>query len=298
MNPGRFFTVFQAFLLLGLFSAKLDAQDIYNEKQIEVALRMIGHELLIHSGDSTSLVLPIEKLERTYQLSFGAELEIFPDSLISAVNAIAEKTNFAEAYIIEVLECDSSKVVYSYEILKQVDNSVGHCNARVLPRDCYTIMLSIQDKDVSEELSLVPTNPSGSGNSPKPFVPFLLTFLALGGIATYFITNKRRGQVKKEAHIIPLGAYQFDKRNTELILENRKIELTAKEAELLILLYDAANTTVEREHILSMVWGDQGDYVGRTLDVFISKLRKKLQDDSRVKIVNIRGVGYKLVMNV
>jgi DNA-binding response OmpR family regulator len=48
---------------------------------------------------------------------------------------------------------------------------------------------------------------------------------------------------------------------------------------------------------LNKVWGDEGDYIGRTLDVFISKLRKKLEADSSIKIVNIRGVGYKLVMD-
>ena len=75
-------------------------------------------------------------------------------------------------------------------------------------------------------------------------------------------------------------------------------ELTSKEADLLLLLYNDVNTTVEREVILNRVWGDEGDYVGRTLDVFISKLRKKLEVDSKVKIVNIRGIGYKLVMDV
>ena len=70
-----------------------------------------------------------------------------------------------------------------------------------------------------------------------------------------------------------------------------------KETDLLLLLYKAANTTVERELILNVVWGDEGDYVGRTLDVFISKLRKKLEADSSVKIVTTRGVGYKLVVN-
>jgi DNA-binding response OmpR family regulator len=73
--------------------------------------------------------------------------------------------------------------------------------------------------------------------------------------------------------------------------------LTSKEADLLILLHNSVNTGIEREVILNEVWGDEGDYVGRTLDVFISKLRKKLEGDSSVKIVNIRGVGYKLVLN-
>ena len=53
---------------------------------------------------------------------------------------------------------------------------------------------------------------------------------------------------------------------------------------------------MEREKILATVWGDEGDYVGRTLDVFVSKLRKKLEADANVRIVNIRGVGYRLVL--
>ena len=98
--------------------------------------------------------------------------------------------------------------------------------------------------------------------------------------------------------MIPIGGYHFDKRNTELLIEHQKIELTSKEADLLLLLYNSANITVERELILNIVWGDEGDYVGRTLDVFISKLRKKLEFDAKVKIVNIRGVGYKLVIDI
>jgi DNA-binding response OmpR family regulator len=55
--------------------------------------------------------------------------------------------------------------------------------------------------------------------------------------------------------------------------------------------------TIEREKILNVVWGDEGDYVGRTLDVFISKLRKKFSGDENVKIINVRGVGYKLMLS-
>ncbi len=113
-----------------------------------------------------------------------------------------------------------------------------------------------------------------------------------------FFLWKRRNKSTGDPNLIPLGEYHFDKRNTELLIEHQRIELTGKEADLLLLLYNAVNTTVEREVILNMVWGDEGDYVGRTLDVFISKLRKKLKADSSVKIVNIRGVGYKLVMDV
>ena len=82
-----------------------------------------------------------------------------------------------------------------------------------------------------------------------------------------------------------------------LVFENKKIELTSKESDLLLLLHSSANATIKRENILKIVWGDEGDYVGRTLDVFISKLRKKLQRDPSIKISNIRGVGYRLILN-
>ena len=84
--------------------------------------------------------------------------------------------------------------------------------------------------------------------------------------------------------------------STKLILKEERIELSGKESELLMLLAEFMNTTVEREVILNKVWGDEGDYVGRTLDVFISKLRKKLEADPNIKIANIRGIGYKLVL--
>jgi DNA-binding response OmpR family regulator len=82
-----------------------------------------------------------------------------------------------------------------------------------------------------------------------------------------------------------------------LILGNEVTELTGKEVALLTVLHDSVNQTVEREVILNKVWGDEGDYIGRTLDVFISKLRKKLAADPDLKIANIRGVGYKLIVN-
>ena len=64
---------------------------------------------------------------------------------------------------------------------------------------------------------------------------------------------------------------------------------------MLKLLNESANTTVPKEVLLNKVWGDEGDYIGRTLDVFISKLRKKLEADPELKIINARGVGYKLI---
>ena len=81
-----------------------------------------------------------------------------------------------------------------------------------------------------------------------------------------------------------------------LVYEGERVNMTTRESDLLHLLYKSINNTVKKEHILKEIWGDEGSYDGRTLDVFISKLRKKLAYDPRVKLVNVKGVGYKMVI--
>jgi DNA-binding response OmpR family regulator len=119
--------------------------------------------------------------------------------------------------------------------------------------------------------------------------------IVLIGILLYL--RKKKESLVSNNDLIKIGAFTFDIKNTKLTINNEKIELTHKESELLQLLYNNVNATVEKEFILKEVWGDEGDYVGRTLDVFISKLRKKIGPDSLVKIINVRGIGYKLVVN-
>ena len=109
---------------------------------------------------------------------------------------------------------------------------------------------------------------------------------------------KRRSRSVDNSTTIKIGKYRFDQRNMKLLIKKESIDLTSKEADLLTLLHSSLDVTLERELILKVVWGDEGDYVGRTLDVFISKLRKKFAEDPTVKIMNVRGVGYKLMLDV
>ena len=106
----------------------------------------------------------------------------------------------------------------------------------------------------------------------------------------------RKKKVELDSNKIKLGDYIYDPKKMVLIRKEKTIELTSKENELLSLLYEFANETVNKETILNKVWGDEGDYVGRTLDVYISKLRKKLENDSSIELKNIRGIGYKLIV--
>lgn len=90
-----------------------------------------------------------------------------------------------------------------------------------------------------------------------------------------------------------IGSYTFDPANLRLTGEEERT-LTQKEADILVLLCRQTDTAVHRDLILKTVWGQADYFVGRSLDVFISKLRKYLKDDPSVSIETIHGVGFRL----
>ncbi len=93
-----------------------------------------------------------------------------------------------------------------------------------------------------------------------------------------------------------IGKYAFDFANLTLVINGTENTLTLREAEVLRFLAQHQNELVPRENLLKQIWGSDDYFLGRSLDVFISRLRKNLKDDSRVSIDNIHGVGFKLVV--
>lgn len=278
-----------------LFAASVCmAQSTTNEKHVEVGLRMIGHRVLLNAGDSISLVLPIEKDGNQYTIRFESEFAFNPDSLVSTVNAVLTETRISNGYILEVIHCETERVVYSFEMSNIQEAGIIPCITRSQPKSCYYLVLNLLQEPTAQAVPVNTIQPEEPPNSATNYyiIGGVLSVLALG-------LSVWRGKSKPGANsqLIKLGKYRFDQRNAELILQEQRTELTGKEADLLLLLYNRVNTTVERDEILNKVWQDEGDYIGRTLDVFISKLRKKLEADPTIKIINVRGVGYKLVLN-
>jgi two-component system, OmpR family, response regulator VicR len=93
-----------------------------------------------------------------------------------------------------------------------------------------------------------------------------------------------------------VGTYDFDYRNLMLSLNGEERNLTQKEADLLKMLLDHKNNVVKRSVILEKLWGEDDYFLGRSMDVFISRLRKYLSGDPKIKLDNIHGVGFKLVI--
>ncbi len=106
---------------------------------------------------------------------------------------------------------------------------------------------------------------------------------------------KRTGKhIKVDTDKIQIGKYWFDIVNYQLTADGEEKKLTKKEAEILKLLAQQKDKVVERELILNMVWGDDNYFNGRSLDVFITKLRKYLKSDPNIQIKNIHGIGFVL----
>lgn len=95
---------------------------------------------------------------------------------------------------------------------------------------------------------------------------------------------------------LQIGRYIFDPAKQKLSVDNREVTLSHREAELLRRLYQQRNEVLGRSEVLNELWGDDSFFNGRSLDVFITKLRRYLREDPKIQIINIRGRGYKLVL--
>ncbi len=108
------------------------------------------------------------------------------------------------------------------------------------------------------------------------------------------IQNRYRPQNKKEVKIYLFGKFKFDLSKQLLSIEDKTTKLTTKEADLLTLLCQHANNMIERMYALQVIWKSDNYFSARSMDVYITKLRKLLQDDPTIKIINVHGRGYTL----
>jgi len=110
------------------------------------------------------------------------------------------------------------------------------------------------------------------------------------------ILRRVKGKKEREVTVYKLGRYTFDTQKQALIIDGNVKKLTTKESELLALLCSHMNEILERNYALKTIWIDDNYFNARSMDVYITKLRKLLKDDSQIEIINIHGKGYKLIV--
>lgn len=106
--------------------------------------------------------------------------------------------------------------------------------------------------------------------------------------------NRKKESIQESYQI---GNYLFDVIRSNLTFEDGTIEnVTTKECELLQILASNTNKIVERDYILEKVWGESNYYNSRSMDVYITKLRKHFVKDERIKLLNVHGKGFKFIV--
>lgn len=256
--------------------------DDFDISRREVLLRMIGHELLLQSGDSTSRVLPIKKITKNeYQIRFEKDLTFQPDSLVNTTRRLLAKNPIAGDYVVNVLNPGDASVAYGYTISKNKKDDIVPCRGRRQPRAGY--MINIKFK------------PTGIITAKSGYLLGSLSFLAFVGFIFLRPVKPPKALPKvQDTSTFTLGSVLFDAKNRKLTINGSVTDLTGTETRVLSIFALSPNETIERSRLQKEIWEDEGVIVGRSLDMFISKLRKKLEFDPNIQIVAIRGKGYKL----
>lgn len=271
----------------------------YPDKHLEIVLRNIGHQVLLHSKDSTSRVLPVKTVNKnTYRISFEKSFGFTPDTLMSIVHEQLAKTDRLGDYTVSVNECDQNQTIFAYEV-NIAGGDLKPCRGREQKRGCYVIEISFLTKK--------------SFN----YAWLLLAFIPVVFAGLYFAYRRSRISASQEiikekvdeflpgkAESIPviadhkkLGNFVFVESKGILSLNSETIELSVKEAKALSIFASNQNQVVGRDLLMKEIWEDDGVFViNRNVDVLISKLRKRLSADPSVKIVNVHGKGYKMIV--
>ncbi len=262
------------------FASKKDEMP---EKHVEVVLRDLGHQLLLSANDSSSRVLPVKKLsEHTYRISFQNDFRFISDTLINLVQRKFEKAGLAENLVVSLQQCDQNEAVFAFEVNGPAGD-LTPCRGRTLDVGCYVIEVEFLE---------------GSRFNPVWLALLLIPLLFAG------LYQKKKFRKKEEKEPVPdhddhlqLGIFRLYPDSNVLRSEESDIVLSEKEAKALKIFAENINQTVEREKLMKELWEDEGVVViSRNVDVLVSKLRKKLSDDSSIRFITVPGRGYKCIV--
>ena len=197
------------------------------------------------------------------------------------------KDPLASDYVVNVLNCADASVAYGYAISKNKKDDIVACKGRIQPIACYII-------NIKFKLTGIITTKNG-------YFLGALSLLAIVGFILLRSAKPQKVALPDSQHtdsqptgIFTLGSMSFDAETRKLMINGKTIDLTRTETRVLRIFALSPNEAIERSRLQKEIWEDEGVIVGRSLDMFISKLRKKLEVDPNIKIVVIRGKGYKL----
>ena len=211
----------------------------------------------------------IADLEKDYLELSGFEVETENDGVVGLKRALSEDFDM---YILDLM----LPGIDGFEICKQIREE----------KNTPILMVSAKKDDIDKIRGL------GLGADDYITKPFSMEELTLRIEA---ILRRVRGKRSKESTLYQIGRFTFDTQKQLLTIGDKQTKLTTKESELLGLLCAHANEILQRDFALKTIWIDDNYFNARSMDVYITKLRKHLKEDESIEIINIHGKGYKLI---
>jgi DNA-binding winged helix-turn-helix (wHTH) protein len=260
--------------------------------KVNLALRQVGHQLLVLAGDDHSTIAPV-KQHGPLDFELRLEKAFNYDTLPQLLHQAFLDYSITSDYRVVIEPCEEDIPVLGYNLAAFTRNDVP-CRGRELQDSCHRMLLTL-----TAPIQLI--EPALAAKSKMGTWPWIFGLLGVG-LLLYFQYRKRTNEYVAQKQVqddqIALGKFKFDHRNQLLVQGDIKQELTFRENKLLLYFASNFNEILTRDQLVDEVWGDEGVMVGRSLDVFISRLRKLLKGDDQVAIKNIHGVGYRLEIAV
>lgn len=278
-------------IVIAFATDKAKKSDFDTAKEV-IVMRNIAHQILRYTGDSTSPIAPVNRISATeFRIPFKSAFAFKPDSLVSIIDKVIADNKLPSRYIVSVLERKTDTLVYGYAVMGPQQQNIVPCSGRDQPAKPYDIDIKFDEKKWYTDKGLYAGGISLLGVG-------LLMFVVSG----YKKAGDKPKASEEDAPVNPkpgitIGRYIFFAEDQLLKLDETDTVLTVKEAKILSIFAHAPNQIIDRKRLQKEIWEDEGVIVGRSLDMFISRLRKKLESDPDVKLLNIHGKGYKLEIN-
>ena len=236
------------------------------DEHTPVTADMYGYTLLLVEDNESMLTFILERLQENFTVE-------------TAMNGVEALEILRSSHIDLIISDIMMPVMDGYQLCKEVKSDMELSHIPIIFLTAKTMK-----EDILEGFKI--------GADDYLTKPFSMEELLLRIEA---ILRRVKGKKMKDIPFYKLGNFLFDTQKQTLAIGDKVTKITTKECELLSLLCAHANEILERNYALKTIWVDDNYFNARSMDVYITKLRKLLKDDPGIEIINIHGKGYKLI---
>ena len=274
------------------FSANTPKEHGLYPEKVNLALRRTAHLILLKAGDSTSQVAPItQETENSWLVRLHKQINY--DSLPELLQSSFDIYGIHDDYDVAIISCFDGMIILGYNYSDYEKNKTMPCSGREAGPGCYNLKVTFN------------TPLPDKANSTNSTLILGIFGLFLGSLLfALFRKNNRLPQLPTtkaaenekttdaDQEWIVFQGLSFHPARQIIVENGMSSSLTYRESKLLQLFFSHPNQVLERRFLLEQVWEDEGIMVGRSLDVFVSRLRKKITCPA-IKIVAVHGIGYR-----